>query len=248
MTSYNVVVKLERNSSVPLYAQMVNSMEQKIKNSIYAPGEQIPTELELGEIYGVSRIVVRKAIGILEKNGLIEIRRGKGTFVSMPKVVEEFESSGSFTKSMIKAGAKPKTKALSVDTVQFDDLIYYVKDYADGDQLIEIKRLRLINERPVILELDYFKPSFNFIRTADVENFPIMEVLRKELDVVAHHFEDIVDIVFSDEEIANYLNLEVGEPVLKVEQKVLTIDNELIYFNVQYIKSREYQYAVRYGG
>ncbi len=75
------MMRIDRNSSVPLYAQLKDLLSERIEDGSYGPGSQIPTELALCEELDLSRPTVRKAIAELVSEGLLIIRKGKGTFV-----------------------------------------------------------------------------------------------------------------------------------------------------------------------
>ena len=70
---------VEANSVIPLYKQIVRALSDSIANGTYRPGDKLPTEAELIEQFGVSRITVRSAIKEMEDAGLVERARGKGT-------------------------------------------------------------------------------------------------------------------------------------------------------------------------
>lgn len=74
-------MKLDKHSSVPLYAQLKDLLTERIESGEYAPGEQIPTEMALCEELDLSRPTVRQAIAELVSEGLLQIKKGKGTFV-----------------------------------------------------------------------------------------------------------------------------------------------------------------------
>lgn len=224
--------KLERNSSTPLYEQLINDLQEDIKNKVYEYGDQIPAEPELEELYGVSRIVVRKAIKILEEKGLVIKRPCKATFISYPKVVESFEASGSFTQSCIQMDIVPKDIRLEMNY----------------EKLILVERLRYADNQAVIFEMDYFIPEYDFMLDVDLTSNRMMSVVRENTSLIASYFEDIVEIEISDSKLNDLFGLEESEPLLKVTQKVLTRENELIYIYIQYIRSSIYQYAVRHVG
>jgi len=73
--------RIERGSGVPLYRQVAAILRQRIEDEIYRPGERIPTEFELCDQFGMSRISVRQALGELEHEGLLHRRQGSGTYV-----------------------------------------------------------------------------------------------------------------------------------------------------------------------
>ena len=70
------------SSPVPLYHQVANVLQARIFSRTARPGALLGTEKDLAEEFGVSRVTVRKAIDILARDGLVEPRRGRGTFVS----------------------------------------------------------------------------------------------------------------------------------------------------------------------
>jgi GntR family transcriptional regulator len=77
---------LDRRSSVPLYYQLQELLHQQIASERFRVGDALPSEGELCRQFGVSRIVVRQALQVLEDDGEIVRMQGKGTFVAEPKV------------------------------------------------------------------------------------------------------------------------------------------------------------------
>ena len=102
--------KLNSDASSPLYLQLM----QKIKNSISTgelkTGSRIQPEQELCSLYGVSRITVRKAITELEKEGILEKKQGKGTFVTVPAIHRKLHAVNSFHDTCRMNGKKPSTR------------------------------------------------------------------------------------------------------------------------------------------
>src|SRR5512137_2609234 len=65
-----------------LYEQIVQQVEESIQKGALKPGNQLPPERELAEQFAVSRTAVREAVKALREKGLIEIRPGRGTFIT----------------------------------------------------------------------------------------------------------------------------------------------------------------------
>src|SRR5512137_833002 len=76
--------KVDPSDPMPRYYQVYTSLLDRIQSDEFAPGAAIPTERELGEDYGVSRITVIKALDMLEREGYVVKRQGRGTFVADP--------------------------------------------------------------------------------------------------------------------------------------------------------------------
>ena len=77
---------IDKNSPIPVYYQLKNDFMKKIANGVWKVGNCISSERELCEIYGVSRMTIRQAIGELVQDGILVRKKGKGTFVCEQKV------------------------------------------------------------------------------------------------------------------------------------------------------------------
>ena len=90
---------IDYNSVIPLYEQVANALRADIQGGAFDATKRLPTEEELAEKYGISRITVRRAVGDLVEEGLVEKKQGKGTFIRTPKMHKDMNRSGmSFTE------------------------------------------------------------------------------------------------------------------------------------------------------
>jgi GntR family transcriptional regulator len=78
--------QLDRHSFVPLYYQLQEIVKEQIESGVWRPGDPLPSEPTLARRFGVSRVVVRQALAILEDDHQIVRVRGRGTFVAQPKL------------------------------------------------------------------------------------------------------------------------------------------------------------------
>ena len=78
--------ELDRSSFVPLYYQLQELLKEQIESGAWEPGERLPSEPELARRYGISRVVVRQALAILEDDRQVIRMQGRGTFVAQPKL------------------------------------------------------------------------------------------------------------------------------------------------------------------
>ena len=78
--------ELDRSSFVPLYYQLQELLKEQIESGVWEPGERLPSEPELARRYGISRVVVRQALAILEDDRQVIRMQGRGTFVAQPKL------------------------------------------------------------------------------------------------------------------------------------------------------------------
>ena len=104
---------MEHNSVIPLYAQIVEYLRKDIAANVFGRNGRIPTEAELSEKYGVSRITVRRAVDELVSQGLVEKKQGKGTFVTAPRFSRRLDSGPlSFSEMCEANGLVPGAKIL----------------------------------------------------------------------------------------------------------------------------------------
>src|SRR5436190_12784477 len=95
---------IDPESPLPLYAQLESVLAAEMAAGRLPPGSRLPNEEQLVERYGVSRTTVRQTIQNLVGRGLIEIRRGKGTFVLQPKVTQNLTELSGFVEDMQSLG------------------------------------------------------------------------------------------------------------------------------------------------
>src|SRR6516164_5441596 len=124
-TSLRHDVRMNANpeSAIPLYFQVQQDLASSIASGALAPGSQLPTEEELVRRYHVSRTTVRKAVQELDRLGLIEIRRGRGTFVRTGKITQEFTELTGFVEDMVAMGLQPSAKVLGTAPTEADETV-----------------------------------------------------------------------------------------------------------------------------
>jgi GntR family transcriptional regulator len=114
-------VALQRDSAIPLYAQIAQALEHEIAQGRLAPSTRLPSESELMQRFGVSRITVRGAIASLAKAGVVEARQGKGTFVAGRIVRHGLDQLTSFYDAMRSQGLRPERELIEFRVATSDE-------------------------------------------------------------------------------------------------------------------------------
>src|SRR3989442_12326795 len=102
-----------RNSPLPRYYQLKEILRERTRSGEWKPGDLIPSERELSEQYGISRMTARQAITDLVNEGVFYREQGKGTFVSQRKITQQLLQLTGFTQVIRAPGKRPDTKGLS---------------------------------------------------------------------------------------------------------------------------------------
>src|SRR3712207_1575716 len=126
-----------------------------------SPGQRAPSEREIAETLGISRMTARAAMSNLVADGYLYSVPGKGTFVSNPKMRQDLMELTSFTEDMRKRGLKPGARLLEIEvTDRAPGKVYRRLELSGEEDLIRIYRLRTADEEPMCLETSYLPRSY----------------------------------------------------------------------------------------
>ncbi len=207
-------------TSVPLYIQIAESLLERIESGELAPGDRLPPERALSEMLGVNRMTLRQALRVLELQGLLERRQGRGTTVALPRFDRNAGRLFSFTQGMERQGLKPGARLISVD--QLPARAGMAKDLAIpvSSMVYVITRLRTVNQLPVLLER-YTLPVRRFLQLDrhDLESRSIFEALATEYGVVIDRAWQSLEPVLADPYEAGLLDVAIGAPLM-LERRV----------------------------
>ncbi len=116
------------------------------------PGDRLPSDAELCDRYGVSRMTARQAVQLVSGEGLIERKRGAGTFVRHQAVPRELGSPLSFTESMRRRGMTATSRILQSRRIKPSGAERRALGLANGEQARVLERLRLADGVPMAIE------------------------------------------------------------------------------------------------
>ncbi len=139
----------------PVYQQLNELLQGLIRSGEFKPGEQFLTEREVGRRFGVSRVTANKALSHLVVEGVLEFRRGVGSFVREGFLHCDLQSLVSFTQKARAAGMTPSTRVLSFKRILGSQLNSEDRQRLEvlaSDGVWSVERLRLADGCPVILE------------------------------------------------------------------------------------------------
>ncbi|WP_281745534.1 GntR family transcriptional regulator [Thermanaerovibrio acidaminovorans] len=147
-----MALTLHKESPVPLYYQLKERLLRKIEQGELKPGDPIPSERELCEIYQISRMTAAKAVSALVNEGVLVRQRGIGTFVAQPKPPCSSSRLGGFTDNIREAGLSSRTVIISFEEEAADGSLPERLMIQKGSPVLSVLRLRLVEEEPFSLE------------------------------------------------------------------------------------------------
>ncbi|WP_018247652.1 GntR family transcriptional regulator [Orenia marismortui] len=207
-------MRLNENSPIPLYYQLENIIREKIERGEYKSGDKIPSERQFSEEINLSRMTIRKAISNLVQEGILERRRGQGTFVSEKKL-DTFPGLIGFNEHIEMKGMKPSSKVLEHKIFLATYEIAKRLGIEEGDRVILTARLRLADNEPIGYEKSYVPYHIcPELLDIDLSKGSIYKTLSKAgyKPTIANQE---VEAILSDEEMAELLGGSVDQPILR---------------------------------
>lgn len=213
---------IQRDSPLPYYEQVKRLLLHQIDESDLGPGDLLPSEQELCAEFGVSRTVIRQALGELVHEGRLYRMRGKGTFIAKPKLQEQFiESTVGFFEDLTSRGHTVESRVMSCELVPATDQVAEALEIDPKTQCIELVRLRSVNHEVIAFTksyLPYFSAEFfDSVRGADLTKVSLYRFLEDDWGVVIDSGHRSLEAVLAGAMLARLLEIKPREPILAIE-------------------------------
>lgn len=229
----------------PLYDRLVDILRDQIVNAM-KPNDLLPSERELTERYGVSRTTVRLALQELENLGLVYRRHGKGTFVTNNAgKTTNLSQTYSFTEQMRKLGREPSTKVIDFAKVGASRYCASRMNLREGDPIYVVKRLRLADGVPMMVEQTHLPVCcFMSLTAADLEGRALYDVIENSYHEKVRVAEEEFFASIVRPEDAHLLGIKEGSPVLDLVRVTYNDRNEVIEFTPSVARADQFKYKI----
>jgi GntR family transcriptional regulator len=197
------------------YSRVTSSLRERILSGDLRPQAQLPTERELSEQYGVSRITVRRALEILEEEHLITRRQGRGTFVS-PQPSRKIPLYIDYARSIHAHAPTLRRELLVWKWIEVPDSISPQLQIDQKELVFYCERKDVLGERIVAWDQAYLVRSFaDRLKQEDLEKVEFTDVWSQKCNFTIVSCRQIVEAAAATEEIGHKLETDVGMPILK---------------------------------
>lgn len=212
-----------RKSPLPRYYQLKEIMREKINSGEWKPGDLIPSERELGEQYGISRMTARQAITELVNEGLFYREQGKGTFVSRHKITQQLIRLTGFSEDIRARGQRPGSKVISAKMVPADETVAERLRIKPGLMLFQLQRLRMADDEPLAIEISHlFFAGCEKLLEDDLEQNSLYRLLEQKYGIPLMEAEQQLEAGLISSEEAQLLKVSVGSAALFVRRTTYT--------------------------
>lgn len=215
-----------------------------IGSGLYRPGEKIPSEADLGDIYDVSRITVRRAVEELVKQGKLTKRQGKGTFVNeaeeAPSSFQNDDIVQSFSVTCEANGVVPGAVLVTRELAPLPD-----GGACDG-RAVRVKRVRTADGRPLMVEDNFFDPErYQFLLESDLDGCSIFRLIEERCGLVPRNSDScVLSMERADIELAGLLQVPENEPLFSVRGEYFDQYGNPMFLGIQHVVGKHYSFRL----
>ena len=237
---------VDKSIPVPLYYQLKNNIKDLIKGGSLVNGDAIPAENELAEFLRVSRPTVRQALNELVVEGYLERVKGKGTFVSSPKIDAKFlKRMKTFNEEMEEMGLVPSTAMISIMKIGSRAEINQRLGLGSEDSLIELKRVRSANGEPIMFQETYLPyDSCPGLLEQDFSKVTLYSTLESLYGIVVHRAEREIEAANAPAGTAKLLHIGTGDAIALVRTIAFAQNDRPIEFSISHYCGNRVKFSV----
>lgn len=234
---------LSLSGATPLYIQIKDLLQRQIEEGSIAVDDRLPSERELAEAYGVSRMTARQALQLLQQSGFSRTQVGKGTYATRPQIDQELRELTSFTKDMTQRGLRPRSCVLAAELRRADDESAAQLQTVVGEELVVLQRVRLADEKPIALETAHLRHSQfpGILREHDFSMESLYQVLKECYHVHLVWANQVIGARMPDRFERAALELPARTPVLSLRRVTYDEHDQPIEFVSSCYHSERYQ-------
>lgn len=204
--------RLSRENATSLYEQIATRLMEEMEAGLYEPTGRLPSEAELGERFGVSRVTVRLALDKLVQEGAVVRKQGKGSYAAGRQVRHGLDTLRSFHESLKLQGLNASMRLLEKRVVTLPEEVR--RHFAPSLKGLFVQRLHLVDGEPVALGESHLPYKLQALSWDEVERQPAYSLLADKVGEGPARADIAIGARAADEQLANALNVKVGDALL----------------------------------
>jgi GntR family transcriptional regulator len=237
---------LDKNGFIPLYYQIQRALMEKIQSGELTEGDPLASEEELSRLYQVSRMTARQALHGLKTSGFAFSEKGRGTFVTRPKLEKNIMHLQGFTEDMRQRGMKPSSRLLEQSVVHpTEELMQKLKVEA-SDNVMRLRRLRLADGTPMALEESHIPLRlFPGLDRIDFAKNSLYHTLRERYGVRVGYADEVIEALPATRDEAELLTIPRKASVLSITRIIMTTQESPIEAACSRYRGDRYRASIR---
>lgn len=223
---------IDKECPIPYYHQLKTYILCKIESEEWKSLNKIPPESEFCAHFNISRTVVRQAIKELQNEGYLTTEKGKGTYITGPKVVGGLvQNLTGFYEDMVKRGFKVTTDVIKQEMLPATKKISEELKIEEQDPVVVLKRVRRLNGEPSVIVTTYISHKLcpNLLQE-DFHNNSLYRLLEETCGLTIYRGHRYIGVSLANEYEASVLNIDAGSPLIELESTSYLVDGRPLEF------------------
>lgn len=230
--------------SVPAYQRIQGVIRKRIESGQLRPGDAVASERDLAKTHQVSLMTARHALASLEHDGVVERRRGIGTFVAAPKI--HFNKLMSYTEQMASRNLTAGCKVLFAREVFDEQEVTARLSLPPSSGVLKLERLRQADDAPFALETCYLSAAdFPNLLSAPLSRDSLFGILERDYRIVLGYADEEIDATAADPRTADLLGIPRRDPVLRIRQLIYSTKGKVIMYVLGFYRSDRHNLVIR---
>lgn len=239
-------IRLDKDSPTPIYLQIAEGVGELLKNGVLPAGYLLPPERALCEQFAISRMTLRHAMGLLDHEGLIESRRGRGTVVTSTRVRKQQQELHSFSEEIRARGGRPESRLISLEVTVPEESVRNFFELGDQQKIYEILRLRLKDGEPLALELARLPERLcPGLQRFDLAKNSLYQILEESYGLRLDNCIEEISAEAPTPKLRKLLALPKNAAVLVVDRKTFAEDGRAVELGRSTFRGDRYSAVVR---
>jgi GntR family transcriptional regulator len=233
-----------QRNEIPAYRRIQNAVLKRIESGELKAGDAIDSERWLAKIHQVSLMTARHALASLERDGIVERRRGIGTFVAAPKI--HFNKLMSYTEQMASRSLTAASKVLFAKVSENESEAAARLSLPPTSSVIKLERVRHAGGEPFALETCYLNAAeFAGLLDTPIGRESLFGILERNYKVELGYADEEVDATAADARTAELLSIPRREPLLRIRQVIYSTKGKAIMYVLGFYRSDRHNLVIR---
>ena len=242
---------INRPTHTTLTDQTGLAIQEAIRQGKFPAGSQLPPEMELLQMMGISRTTLREALRILEEQRFIRKSRGRGTFVMDRAIVKDMSQNFGITEMISQAGFTAGTRDFKIFTDQASKTLAEKLNLPDGVSVVVIERVRTANDTPIVWTRDIMPQDYlgGWMPTGtDLKGVSIYECLERYANIRILDGVASFSPVQASREIAEKLSISRNTLLLLIEQVDHDQNQRPVLYSAEYHLTDKFNFIIHRKG
>src|ERR1700720_524281 len=218
----STVRPLDKSGFIPLYYQIQRALMEKIPSGELSTGDPLASEEELARIYQVNRMTARQALHGLKTSGFAVSQKGRGTFVTRPKLEKNIMHLRGFTEDMKHLGMVPSSKLIEQTVIKATAELAEQLKVETGEVVMRLRRLRLAEGIPMALEISHIPlKQFPGLEKINFARQSLYFVLRETFGVRVAWADEVIEALPATREESDLLTIPKKASILSISRTIM---------------------------